>query len=662
MAASNAQDCIERPLAVIDSLFEESLAKGGQPAANWGEREHFINRLGLQDEENFAKIPCLNDVQLLQDVAPFTLVRYRAMVQDVFESEHFTWLMEEKPGGCCPAADGSNRLVTSKYRDFVSPAAGRELHDVGRPECGSLQTRGACYCVPLPGETEWARMASQKWAASRGGSVPSKASTAAAAAVDGGYNAGKKRTRGEDVDMAAGGDASTSGDATAQAAAQRQRNDSTRAATGSQNVKELRSADDFGLNFPLPSDMKPGRGNSTACIVKLYDSLSEGLKICETVEVIGVLCMNPEAADFNERPMSGDDLMQDARNPSTSLVPRLHALFLRRLPFYHPLLPYSPDWLTEARLAAAYGGAFAEAGKLAACWQLACHLLTARMHGDSLAAQYTLLQLVSRTFGQHDHLRLGAWSLGVSGWPARTPMSDLAAALHELCPRVAHLHMTVDNLNGQRWFPRKDEVANRVVAGQLQLSPGTLMLLDETAMTPGSLTADAVKAVKAIDRLVADGHLPCDCSYYEVKLPTEVSCMAVTDQKRSLVQSVSVNVPLKPDATAAAASSKALQDAAASSTSVLEAIRLLMALVTRSPKPLDIPEEVKNRFGEDYASMRQEFAIDQSILPCWLALARACCLWHGEQKLTSERWQLVLSLERDRLRRLREAGLLQASP
>jgi len=56
-------------------------------------------------------------------------------------------------------------------------------------------------------------------------------------------------------------------------------------------------------------------------------------------------------------PSRGEILGGDARQPSTALVPRLHAISVRKLPFFHPLVPFSPDWLTEARLAAAYQAA-----------------------------------------------------------------------------------------------------------------------------------------------------------------------------------------------------------------------------------------------------------------------------------------------------------------
>ena len=46
---------------------------------------------------------------------------------------------------------------------------------------------------------------------------------------------------------------------------------------------------------------------------------------------------------------------------------------------------------------------------------------------------------------------------------------------------------SAEALNEQRWRPRKDFVADRLVAAQLQLAGGTLLMVDETKMSEGQL-------------------------------------------------------------------------------------------------------------------------------------------------------------------------------
>merc|ERR1719343_1457299 len=93
--------------------------------AEFGERAHFQQVLKLDDEEALAKIPCLNDIALAESVPPFSLVRYRCLVQDVFEPEFYAAVLEEVDD-----TTGARRFVTSKYRECVEPTAGRHLEEL----------------------------------------------------------------------------------------------------------------------------------------------------------------------------------------------------------------------------------------------------------------------------------------------------------------------------------------------------------------------------------------------------------------------------------------------------------------------------------------------------------------------------------------------------
>merc|ERR1719329_1826960 len=99
-------DEFARPLNVVDALFRqhvEAVGSTGKPLSKeFGERKHFHQFLGLDNEEGLARIPCLNDVELAESVPPFTLVRYRCLVQDTFEPEFYDAILQEVG----PAADG----------------------------------------------------------------------------------------------------------------------------------------------------------------------------------------------------------------------------------------------------------------------------------------------------------------------------------------------------------------------------------------------------------------------------------------------------------------------------------------------------------------------------------------------------------------------------
>jgi hypothetical protein len=215
---------------------------------------------------------------------------------------------------------------------------------------------------------------------------------------------------------------------------------------------------------------------------------------------------------------------------------------------------------------------------------------------------------------------------------------------------MARVDVTSTTLNTQRWKPRKDFVANRLVASQLQLADGTVLMLDETRMVEGELTADGVKALLAIQSVVTDNKLPCDFESYDVKVPLELSCVLLS-ARRSIVKGIDVVMPLRPSQETAPSAADGDMSAAC------DAARWLIALVTRSPRPVRIGDEVMHKFGEHFAAARQEFKASPDLAHTWMALARARCLTFGEEELSLHRWGEVMELEHDRLCRCRDAGM-----
>lgn len=635
---------LSRPLTVIDALFEKSIsANGGAPVPEFGEHAHFRKVLGLDNEEALAKIPCLNDVELSESVPPFSLVRYRCLVQDVFEPEFYAGLFQEVD------AAGATRYVTTKYRECIEPAAGRQLRELDNH--GGLQQRGACYCVPMPGERSWARSAATEWTLAGGGSINPVQPTPAVSATS---VATKRRRPDEDVSMGEpeGAEAQKPRVATADGSSAAP---PAAAATGNGGYlgtpanATIKTAEEFGLNFPIPSEERRGHGASTACIVKLYDGDSEALKLCDSIEVIGVLCVNTDLAtlaDATTGQMADD--WRDARHPSTSLVPRLHALAVRHLPFQHPLLPFTADFLSEQRLSAAFQRQFSAPGAMLTARTAAIEQLSRCLGGDAVSVEYFLMLLVARSFSKHGEKLLGSWSLNLSGAKG-LDTAAIREAAGELVPRAVHLELTIKNLNEQKWRPRKDFVADRLVASQLQLAAGTLLMVDETKMSEGQLTNEGTKSLLSLQKLVQENKLACDFVSYDVSIPLEVPCVLLSERK-SVVKDVDVLCPVRVQA----------QSGSAAAPQALDAARWLIALVTRSTRPLRIPDEVMHVFGENFASARQEFKVSPELAHTWMALARARCLTFGEEELSLQRWREVMELEQTRLLRCREDSLLEA--
>jgi len=626
-------DLLQAPLQAVDALFAQqvSAACNVAPPTEWGEKSFFVETLGLKDEERFAEIPCINDVDVVAGIPPFSLVRYRGLVQDIFEPEIYASVLR---GRVSVGGQETQTKVTTKYRECVEPTLGVELEDMGREGLGQ---RGTCYCVPLPGQSSWSRAATASTGQQAVQAAPVTSVTAGATQKRG-------RSKDNDVEMATE-EPTKSRKPCTQVALTVPR---TGGADGGRSAADM--AADFGLNFPLPWEQQHGRGASTPCIVKLYDSDAESLRLCDTVEILGVLCINPELTSFQASPLDGMGL-GDARHPSSALVPRIHAIHVRRLPFFHPLLPFSPDWLSEARLVSVYQRNLSAPGAVTAARDAALVQLTNHLGGDTLAAEYLLMLMVSRCFGLHGNQPLGSWALNISNWPDELSAACLSDAASELVPRSVCLKVSVDTLESRQWCPRKDFDANRLVAAQLQLAPGTLLVIDETSLSEGSISGKGVKALGAVKTLVTEQQLTCDYLSYDINVPLELPCVLVSKQ-RSIIKDLEVVLPLRTHSFDSLPSVSNTKQPAS-----LDAARLLLGLVTRRPRPLQIPDDAANQLSTDFAAVRQEFQVNASLCHAWLALARAQCLTYAEEALTPSRWHSLLECERQRLQRCREHTL-----
>jgi hypothetical protein len=598
------------------------------------------------------QIPEINNIGV-DAVRQGTLVRFRCMVQDMYNPEFYVGAYKDETT--------LGRWKTTKYTEEVEPVLGR-----GSSREQKIWERRILYCVPIPGESVWLRRLDSK----RDSVYPWKTCATSICA---------KRPRGENVvpcDEAEQKLGTCAHFATTLISESKLKSLHTRSIDTADVEQAKRSTDGETLkavlNLPLGnvSDVNSiGQlPASTPCIVKMYGGDCK-LKLNDVVELVGVLSIVPGLSSEPERadaegafttkssnnvvtfqPMM--DFMEEerARNPPTSLVPRFHAIIFRSTSTHEFVSRAGlyPIAACEALCLMRKSELFARRAKVRAA--LIDHL-SAPLGNDATAAEYVLYALLSRVHVRTDAIPIGKFSVTLLGVPVdnepgnsgdggMTVARALAAAIADIAPAVAYLQLTLGSLNSRQWVPKKDYGTDRLRSGPLQLASGTCLILDETRLSTGKLGDIGVRNVNALKEFIEMQEVEYDFEYHQMKLPVDVPTIVVsTVPTKSVVAETDSKVPLqmsvKPRVSPIVAPEllKEMREFVA-------AARLSNHTISRESSEYIEREMVaaQQREGNDKAKEKD--------LHRWLTMTRLTALSMGETDMNAEHWKKVLECER----------------
>ncbi|VDI18023.1 Hypothetical predicted protein [Mytilus galloprovincialis] len=256
------------------------------------------------------------------------------------------------------------------------------------------------------------------------------------------------------------------------------------------------------------------------------------------VEFIGILSVDPALAQFNPENQPEEFGVEgyqppveeiNAHAPPPSLVPRLHAVLCNKLTHNNPLLPQIPD--TDE-----YKTKFQQLEQeIDTLRGRIMELLEHALLGDSLAAEFFLLHLLSSVYGRADVMPLGKFSLNLSHCPVTPKYGQLLQVFMAGLLSQSHLlPLSIENMNTLRLCPEKDYTANRLKSGVLQLPERTSLVIDETVLQPGQLEAGGVKNMTALGNLISWQKVEYDFSYHRQDFMANVAVMILSEAKSIL--------------------------------------------------------------------------------------------------------------------------------
>ncbi|XP_054654478.1 mini-chromosome maintenance complex-binding protein isoform X2 [Dunckerocampus dactyliophorus] len=567
----------------------------------------------------------------LHYLKPNSLVKFRCLIQDMFDPEFYMGVYE--------TVDPSSQakvLRCGKYRDVAECGVDFNSKNIVTAE------RQTFYCVPVPGENSWVK---ESYAGSSQARVQPSTSYVPSR---------QKRSYEEDDDMD-GVDAQPQKQREPHTGLQIPSEErSTREAHRQEaeaSPSQMPSATYLNLNFPLPGEKGP------SCLVKVYEDW-DSFKLNETIEVYGILSVSPALSALAEDrdafsslidPSESMETVEEQRvhSPPASLVPRLHMLYAKPLAHNNPLLPSA----TLPDDSAFLSSTLSEMASVRADFLT---YLTHVLLGDSLAAEYLILHLISNVYARRDVLPLGKFTLNLSGCPTVSSYTErLYQVIQQLVPSSFYLGMSLQNMNQMSLVPKKDYVANRLVSGALQLARNTSLFLDETQLEQGQLDTTGVRNVTALGNLISWQKVDYDFNYHQMEFPCNINVL-VASEGRSLLPS-DCQIHLQPQV------APAHMDEHLSSISIhmqtssqLNKFRLYLSVA----RLLDysISDEVTKSVEDDFVDMRKDdpHSVTAEDLHRMLVVARLLSLSLGQTSLTRDIWLKAKHMEMQRSCRMEQ--------
>eukprot|EP00026_Physarum_polycephalum_P002209 Phypoly_transcript_02214.p1 GENE.Phypoly_transcript_02214~~Phypoly_transcript_02214.p1 ORF type:complete len:595 (+),score=96.98 Phypoly_transcript_02214:53-1837(+) len=582
------------PLSVVEDLFSQFLEANPshealKESANWGVADHF-DKL-LSEGDMLQKIPSINTVNPDQ-LPPNSVVKFRCMIQDMFDPEYYIGVYEQHD-----TVSKIKSKKTGKYADHINFQPNIEADMSPLSPSSITYERQPFLCVPIPGETKWVKDTIQ--------ANQSQSQTG----PDEEGRANLKRSRDEEKP--------------------------------SQNGKTTLRSIDYVTD--------------TACVVAVYDVPDGTLKLNDTLEVVGILAPHQPSTP------SVDEDMLDV--PSTvSTLPRIHCLTFRVIQNAHPLLGNSLKWKPipnpaseppQTPIPHPLEQALQDTARLREVRQQIISYLSTGLGGDNLAAEYLLLFLLSKVYQRHGLLAVGKLSLNFNTQKmnkqhdilAPVPVPPLATTIRNMCsslvPRCGSHSLTLERLNRDNYIPKKDYTSNRLMPALLQLSEGTLLIIDESTLNVQTPFAGLAKAnLAALNDLTQWQKLEYDFVYHKGEFLVDIPVLTISPRKPLL--SVDCTVLIQSNTYAANIDPPA---------DLVELWRVYLSML-RSKQVVPPGEEVTSHMENDFVQARQQnAAVTQDSFHLWLTLARLSAISFGEDRISIDRWGYIRRLDEARVQR-----------
>ncbi|GMR57618.1 hypothetical protein PMAYCL1PPCAC_27813 [Pristionchus mayeri] len=381
-------------------------------------------------------------------------------------------------------------------------------------------------------------------------------------------------------------------------------------------------------------DLKRQKLESTASsnilerfVAKFVDDAAEELRVNGVFDVYGVLSGHA----FVENPeMEGEN--EDSSSPTNIAgVPNLHVVHYEKV-----------DGVPEDDVLSS----LPDSSSLSTLLPRLRALLVDCV-GDELAADYLVMHLISSTYARADNATICALPLNVCGVREATGVEEI---VRMLSPKVKSLPLTSSTLSSSPFHSVKCYKTNRLQQGELQLSNGTHLIIDETQTPRGKVevSGHAEANLGTLHKVISEQKIEYEFGFYRCPFEVDVPVMVLSEERSRFV-GTPYRICLPSGCPAPSASPL-------HSLSPSEILPLRLALIRAKTmlKDVEVSGEVAKSIQDDFVRMCADpssgIAKDAKAdtLSQLLIVTRLVTVLRGHSVMSLDSWKVAVLMEKRR--------------
>ncbi|KAI0085418.1 mini-chromosome maintenance replisome factor-domain-containing protein [Irpex rosettiformis] len=384
------------------------------------------------------------------------------------------------------------------------------------------------------------------------------------------------------------------------------------------------------IHKPLRSHKHPDSdGRHIGVQIKMYDTaVAEHFKPTEVVTFVGILTNEPLHSD-------GDHELD---------VPTLHVFFARHHP--HSAITRAYPFVTRSE----------ESTAIKTRERLIKWIADQSLGGDVEAAEWVLLTIIARVQSRHPPLLPPTLTISHFPPPPTTEslsppaaIPSLSDVLSALLPLARTLPLSLDFLNKTRFAPESKE--EDLHSGALQIPQGSVLLITEHGVQEGKLVEQGLVNIGTLQEVMNSQTLAYRFLFSQFSFPTDITCIVLTEGKKSAFFKTDIVIPLKFDPESLSTLYKPASDILLPDVKELEAFRDLV-VGSRAGK-VQVTEATSQHIQQDFVNdRRQNPAITSDDLIRRMTIAKLYALSLHEIELSIDTWERAKALDERRKARL----------